>query len=362
MKIWQKLELSNDCAVVERESGEVSVRYPACFVFPGAGDIEIHKGALPEEDGGSLDARKMLRRILQETHLTHAHGINFFVATYDDRDKLLPRTWCTNWLEDYISDEAKTFVSKTLLPLLDNNQPVTIITTSYGGLVAEQVQRALRAALKERRMSDDLIVHKMRSVTQISVSSSAINSPVRTDDSPHFTTFHVQFSNDNMLAHMRNIGLQNPEDYSQPFIPKKAGRNVLDIEFLKSGLAVMTGYAYPEYWRSSSQEMQYRVDAPGQPHALRYLLDRQARATPGMYRAFVNVLCASLYRATPEPGMPPEAVNLREAIVRNPSFCHDAQSKIERGYLETELGESAGESRSVDWARRVEGSSNRGRV
>lgn len=363
MKIWQKKTLTHDCALMECVQGKVSTRHPACFIFPGAGDVEIQQGTLPEDDAGSIDARKMLRRILQETHLTDAYGINFFVATYDKNMDALLNHKLTNMHQDYISEDARAFVSQSLLPLLDNNQPVTIITTSYGGVMAEQVQRALRDALKARRMSDELIAHKMRSVTQISLSSSSnLNPPECAADPRHFTTFHVQFANDNMAAHMKNLGFQGVDDYYQPFKPKKAGRDILDIEFLKDGLAVMTGSAYPVYRRRNSQDVEFTVDAPGQPHALRYLLDRQARATLGMYRAFVNVLCASLYRNTPELGMPPETVNLREAIVRNPTFCHDLQSKMERDYLLAELGESAGESKETGWTERVRGVAGRGRA
>lgn len=363
MRIWQKEALTSNGGVIECESGKVPLRHPACFIFPGAGDIEIQTGTLPEDDAGSIDARKMLRRILQETHLTDACGINFFVATYDENMDVLLTHRLTNMLQDYVSEDARAFVSQSLLPLLDNNQPVTIITTSYGGVMAEQVQRALREALKARKMSDELITHKMRSVTQISLSSSSnINPPECADDPRHFTTFHVQFSNDKMEAHMKNLGFQGVDDYYQPFEPKKEGRDILDIEFLKDGLAVMTGSAYPKYRRMNSQDMEFTVDAPGQPHALRYLLDRQARATLGMYRAFVNVLCASLYRNTPAIGMPPKTVNLREAIVRNPPFCSDQQSKIERGYLEAELGESAGEGNEMAWSERVRGNADRIRV
>ena len=122
----------------------------------------------------------------------------------------------------------------------------------------------------------------------------------------------------------------------------------------------MTGYACPKYQKENSKGDLIVVDAPGQPHALRYLLDRQARATHGMYRAFINVLCASLNRNSPIIGETAEVINLREAIVQNPPFCRYIQDEREKKWLEEMLQDvPLNEEAGIQWTKQVGGRTTR---
>lgn len=212
--------------------------------------------------------------------------MDFCIATYPgEEDDCLDLVHRTNAELGFISPIVAN-VSRFVQSYIEAGMPLTIVTTSFGAAIAEQIRRDCHAAYANPSNGEGMSVvsiqnKKFDGVVQISLSPD-VNWP--NDNTPQFYTTIAQFANDRRAEESGNNAYN-------AYVSERIKERSVE-ELLRDQILVLSRVGHRRYALTG-----IAIGVTGEyPHAMRDLIDPQSGASPGMKIAYQGLIRSAVNR------------------------------------------------------------------
>lgn len=258
--------------------------------------------------------------------------VEILVGSYRSTREVMDLGRKINTLYNYSDDYDEMFLDDVLIPLMEQDIPITFLATSYGAAQAE----CIRNRLLERFKYTDRRDLKTKIQNMVLIGIAGVSGPLnartrRTDGDMNFTSVYVQnaddFTGENLVYEGEHINL-NYRNRVPPFHqPGKLTFERRPVALGQQNIIAVTATPPGEmtYWKLSDGyfhlETEREGTEPPAAHWLTYFITRHPDQTPGLVAVIENVLRNAVDR---DPSSPPEVADLlmpvSEVPRQKPSF------------------------------------------